>query len=71
MRVDDFTFELPESLIAHYPEAQGNGYRLLSLNGPDGTFTHGVFPDFLHHPNHGDQLASTNTRENPWGIFGQ
>ncbi|WP_158699858.1 MULTISPECIES: S-adenosylmethionine:tRNA ribosyltransferase-isomerase, partial [Cronobacter] len=31
MRLTDFSFELPESLIAHYPQAQRSACRLLSL----------------------------------------
>ena len=36
MRVADFSFELPESLIAHYPMPERSSCRLLSL-GPDVT----------------------------------
>lgn len=71
MRVADFTFELPESLIAHYPQAQRSGCRLLSLNGPDGTLSHGVFTDLLHKLNPGDLLVFNNTRVIPARIFGR
>ncbi|MFP1528184.1 S-adenosylmethionine:tRNA ribosyltransferase-isomerase [Escherichia coli] len=36
MRVTDFSFELPESLIAHYPMPERSSCRLLSLDGPTG-----------------------------------
>ena len=36
MRVADFSFELPESLIAHYPRAERSACRLLQLDGPSG-----------------------------------
>ncbi len=71
MRVADFTFELPESLIAHYPQAQRSGCRLLSLNGPDGALTHGVFTDLLHQLNPGDLLVFNNTQVIPARIFGR
>ncbi|ADP11759.1 S-adenosylmethionine:tRNA ribosyltransferase-isomerase [Erwinia sp. Ejp617] len=71
MRVADFTFELPESLIAHYPQTQRSGCRLLSLNGPDGALTHGVFTDLLHKLNPGDLLVFNNTRVIPARIFGR
>ncbi|WP_456309305.1 tRNA preQ1(34) S-adenosylmethionine ribosyltransferase-isomerase QueA [Serratia proteamaculans] len=71
MRVADFTFELPESLIAHYPQAQRSGCRLLSLNGPDGELTHGVFTDLLDKLNPGDLLVFNNTRVIPARIFGR
>ncbi len=71
MRVADFNFELPESLIAHYPQAQRSGCRLLSLNGPDGELTHGVFTDLLDKLNPGDLLVFNNTRVIPARIFGR
>ncbi|AUX74462.1 tRNA preQ1(34) S-adenosylmethionine ribosyltransferase-isomerase QueA [Erwinia pyrifoliae] len=71
MRVADFTFKLPESLIAHYPQTQRSGCRLLSLNGPDGALTHGVFTDLLHKLNPGDLLVFNNTRVIPARIFGR
>ncbi len=71
MRVADFTFELPESLIAHYPQAQRSGCRLLSLNGPIGVLSHGVFTDLLHKLNPGDLLVFNNTRVIPARIFGR
>ena len=71
MRVADFSFELPESLIAHYPRAQRSGCRLLSLNGEDGSLTHGVFTDLLDKLNPGDLLVFNNTRVIPARIFGR
>ena len=71
MRVADFSFELPESLIAHYPQAQRSGCRLLSLNGPDGELTHGVFTDLLDKLNPGDLLVFNNKRVIPARIFGR
>jgi len=71
MRVADFSFELPESLIAHYPQAQRSGCRLLSLNGEDGALTHGIFTDLLDKLNTGDLLVFNNTRVIPARIFGR
>lgn len=71
MRVADFSFELPESLIAHYPQAQRSGCRLLTLNGADGTLTHGVFTDLLDMLNPGDLLVFNNTRVIPARVFGR
>ncbi len=71
MRVADFTFELPESLIAHYPQAQRSGCRLLSLDGPSGQLTHGVFTDVLEKLNPSDLLVFNNTRVIPARVFGR
>ncbi|GKW23275.1 S-adenosylmethionine:tRNA ribosyltransferase-isomerase [Pectobacterium carotovorum subsp. carotovorum] len=71
MRVTDFSFELPESLIAHYPQAERSGCRLLSLDGPTGNLTHGVFTDLLDKLNLGDLLVFNNTRVIPARLFGR
>lgn len=71
MRVADFSFELPESLIAHYPEAERSACRLLQLDGPSGALTHGVFTDLLDKLEAGDLLVFNNTRVIPARMFGR
>ncbi|MGL9751717.1 MAG: tRNA preQ1(34) S-adenosylmethionine ribosyltransferase-isomerase QueA [Symbiopectobacterium sp.] len=71
MRVSDFSFEIPEALIAHYPQAQRSGCRLLSLDGPTGALTHGVFTELLGKLVPGDLLVFNNTRVIPARLFGQ
>ncbi|KJG88203.1 S-adenosylmethionine:tRNA ribosyltransferase-isomerase, partial [Yersinia pestis subsp. microtus bv. Ulegeica] len=71
MRVADFSFELPEALIAHYPQPQRSGCRLLSLDGPTGTLTHGIFTDLLDKLAPGDLLVFNNTRVIPARLFGR
>jgi len=71
MRVTDFTFELPDSLIAHYPQAERSSCRLLSLDGPTAALTHGTFPDLLDKLNPGDLLVFNNTRVIPARLFGR
>lgn len=71
MRVADFSFELPESLIAHYPLPGRSSCRLLSLDGPTGALTHGTFTDLLEKLNLGDLLVFNNTRVIPARMFGR
>ncbi|MGM3175010.1 tRNA preQ1(34) S-adenosylmethionine ribosyltransferase-isomerase QueA [Dickeya lacustris] len=71
MRVSDFSFELPESLIARYPQATRSGCRLLSLDGPTGAVSHGVFTDLLDKLQPGDLLVFNNTRVIPARLFGR
>lgn len=66
-----FSFELPEALIAHYPQPQRSGCRLLSLDGPTGTLTHGIFTDLLDKLAPGDLLVFNNTRVIPARLFGR
>ncbi len=71
MRVDDFSFTLPGSLIAHYPHSQRSGCRLLSLDGQTGSITHGVFTDVLDKLQAGDLLVFNDTRVIPARLFGK
>ncbi|CAI0733051.1 S-adenosylmethionine:tRNA ribosyltransferase-isomerase [Serratia marcescens] len=71
MRVADFSFELPESLIAHYPQAERSACRLLQLDGPSGALTHGIFTDLLDKLEAGDLLVFNNTRVIPARMFGR
>ncbi|OON38106.1 tRNA preQ1(34) S-adenosylmethionine ribosyltransferase-isomerase QueA [Izhakiella australiensis] len=71
MRVADFSFDLPDSLIAHYPQAQRSGCRLLSLDGETGNLSHGVFTDLLDKLHPGDLLVFNNTRVIPARVYGR
>ncbi|MBT0724265.1 tRNA preQ1(34) S-adenosylmethionine ribosyltransferase-isomerase QueA [Rosenbergiella sp. S61] len=71
MRVADFNFALPESLIAHYPQSERSACRLLSLDGPSGELQHGVFTDVLDKLQPGDLLVFNNTRVIPARVYGQ
>ena len=71
MRVADFTFELPDSLIARHPLAERRGSRLLTLDGPTGALAHRQFTDLLEHLRPGDLMVFNNTRVIPARLFGQ
>ncbi|SFC87579.1 tRNA preQ1(34) S-adenosylmethionine ribosyltransferase-isomerase QueA [Pragia fontium] len=71
MRVTDFSFELPESLIARYPQAERSACRLLSLDGPSGSLADDVFTDVLNKLEAGDLLVFNNTRVIPARLFGK
>ena len=65
MRVTDFSFELPHSLIANYPTPTRSACRLLSLDGVTGALNHGVFTDLIDELQAGDLLVFKNTRVIP------
>lgn len=71
MRVADFSFDLPEHLIARYPKAQRTASRLMALDGNTGDISHQTFPDVLSHLAPGDLLVFNNTRVIPARMFGQ
>ncbi|MEX6501270.1 tRNA preQ1(34) S-adenosylmethionine ribosyltransferase-isomerase QueA [Pseudomonas zhanjiangensis] len=71
MRVADFHFDLPESLIARHPLAERRASRLLTLDGPTGALGHRQFSDLLEYLRPGDLMVFNNTRVIPARLFGQ
>ncbi|MFM2481572.1 tRNA preQ1(34) S-adenosylmethionine ribosyltransferase-isomerase QueA [Celerinatantimonas sp. YJH-8] len=71
MRVADFTFELPNELIARYPTEKRRDCRLLSLNGNSGAIDHLQFPQITQLIRPGDLLVFNNTRVIPARLYGQ
>lgn len=70
MLVRDFTFELPDELIARHPMAERTGSRLLQLDGNTGAIVHGHFSELIEQINAGDLLVFNNTRVIPARLFG-
>ena len=71
MRVSDFSFDLPEELIARYPKADRTASRLMALDGDSGTREDLTFVDVLDKLNKGDLLVFNNTRVIPARMFGK
>lgn len=71
MNIDQFSFELPEALIARYPQAQRSQCRLLSLDGPSGKTSHGIFAQLLDQVDVGDLMIFNDTRVIPARLFGR
>ena len=70
MRVSDFRFDLPDSLIARHPLAERRASRLLVLDGASGAMAHRGFADLLDYLKPGDLLVFNNTRVIPARLFG-
>lgn len=71
MRVTDFSFDLPESLIARYPLSERRASRLLVLDGVTGALEHHQFVDVLDYVQPGDLMVFNDTRVIPARLFGQ
>ncbi|NRD74635.1 tRNA preQ1(34) S-adenosylmethionine ribosyltransferase-isomerase QueA [Shewanella sp. VB17] len=71
MRVTDFSFALPDELIARYPTPERTASRLLSLDGNSGELGDNQFTDILDRVNKGDLMVFNNTRVIPARLFGQ
>lgn len=71
MQVEDFDFELPADLIAHFPASQRTDSRLLVIDPKTARLQHRIFhqlPDLLR-PN--DLLVFNDTRVIPARLYGQ
>lgn len=71
MLVSDFSFDLPDELIARHPLAERRASRLLVLDGPSGQLAHRAFADLLDYVRPGDLMVFNNTRVIPARLFGQ
>ena len=71
MKLSDFHFDLPESLIARYPTKTRSASRLLHLQGATGDIQHSQFTDIVDLLQEGDLLIFNNTRVIPARMLGQ
>ena len=70
MNIEDFDYDLPESLIAQTPLKNRDQSRLLVLNRKNGNMEHLHFKDVINYFNPGDTLVLNDTRVMPARLFG-
>lgn len=70
MKTADFTFDLPEELIAQYPPAERGASRLLCLDKDSGGIKDQQFSDLSNLLREGDLLVFNNTRVIPARLYG-
>jgi len=71
MKTSDFSFELPDELIARYPVAERSASRLLALDPDTGRLSDHIFRDIEGMLEEGDLLVFNNTRVIPARLFGE
>ncbi len=71
MQRSDFSYQLPDELIARYPTEQRDGSRLLVADGAAQTIAHRQFTDILDELQAGDLLVFNDTRVIPARLFGR
>lgn len=70
MDLKDFTFELPESLIAQEPLGKRDSSRLMTVSRKDGVIGHRLFRDFPACLSPGDLLVLNDTKVIPTRLLG-
>ena len=71
MKTSDFSFDLPDELIARFPMAERSTSRLLTVDGQSGALGHHIFRDIVDMLDAGDLLVFNNTRVIPARLFGE
>lgn len=70
MKVEDFDFELPESLIAQTPLKERTNSKLLAVNASTGKLTNNTFTNVIDYLNDGDTLVLNDTKVLPARLYG-
>lgn len=71
MKTSDFTYDLPQELIAQDPLEDRTSSRLLLLNKSTGERTHSVFHEIINYLHPGDCLVLNNTKVIPARLIGE
>lgn len=71
LQTSDFSYQLPEELIAHFPTPNRSDSRLLGLNRVTGEVQHHQFTEFLGFLRPEDLLVFNDTRVIPARLFGK
>lgn len=71
MKVSDFSFNLPDELIARYPQAERSASRMLDVDAESGKVEHRQFTDITSLLQAGDLLVFNDTRVIPARLLGQ
>ncbi len=70
MKLSDFSFNLPEELIAEYPSDNRDEARLMVLHRDSGKIEHRLFRDITEYFSEGDVMIMNNTRVFPARMYG-
>lgn len=68
--INEFDYELPETLIAQYPLPERTASRLMKVSIQEQSCSHGWFPDVLEWLNPGDLLVLNDTKVFPARLYG-
>ena len=70
MKLSQFKFKLPESLIAQYPTENRDECRLMVLYARTGEISHHIFKEIINYFEDGDVMIFNDTRVFPARLFG-
>lgn len=70
MKLSEFSFDLPEELIAEYPSENRDEAKLMVIHRDSGKIEHRLFKDVIEYFGEGDVMIMNNTRVFPARMYG-
>ncbi len=70
MKLSEFSFDLPDELIAEYPSENRDEARLMVVHRDTGKIEHRLFKDIIEYFGEGDVMIMNNTRVFPARMYG-
>jgi S-adenosylmethionine:tRNA ribosyltransferase-isomerase len=70
MKLSEFSFDLPDELIAEYPSENRDEARLMVIHRDTGKIEHRLFKDIINYFGEGDVMIMNNTRVFPARMYG-
>jgi S-adenosylmethionine:tRNA ribosyltransferase-isomerase len=70
MKLSEFSFDLPEELIANHPTDNRDDSRLMVIHRETGKIEHKLFKDMINYFSEGDVMIMNNTRVFPARMYG-
>ena len=70
MKLSEFSFDLPEELIAKYPSDNRDEARMMVVHRETGKIEHKLFKDVINYFSEGDVMIMNNTRVFPARMYG-
>ncbi|MES2797716.1 MAG: tRNA preQ1(34) S-adenosylmethionine ribosyltransferase-isomerase QueA [Bacteroidota bacterium] len=70
MKLAEFRFDLPQSLIALYPPEHRGDSRMMVVNKKTGQIEHKMFKDIIDYFDDGDVMVTNNTKVFPARLYG-
>lgn len=70
MKLSDFSFNLPDELIAEYPSEHRDEAKLMVIHRDTGKIEHKLFKDLINYFTEGDTMIMNNTKVFPARMYG-
>ncbi|HLU87488.1 MAG TPA: tRNA preQ1(34) S-adenosylmethionine ribosyltransferase-isomerase QueA [Taishania sp.] len=70
MKLSEFSFDLPQELIAEYPTENRDEAKLMVVHRKSGKIEHKLFKDLINYFSDGDVMIRNNTRVFPARMYG-